>query len=376
MKKNTERIHAKINLEAISENAKMLRSCTGNDAHVMAVIKSDAYGHGATKIAHALDNMDYVWGFAVATGSEALALKYNGIKKPILLLGAAFPDELETLIDNEIRLCLYSRESAALILEGADNIGKKAYIHLKLDTGMGRIGFSPTDNDIDELYEILSNPLIITEGAFTHFSKADTVDRAYSKKQTDLFFDMVNELSKRGIDFQYKHLANSAGIVEFNGATGDLIRAGISLYGLYPSGNVNQNKISLKPALSLYSRVIHVKDIDKDTMLSYGGTFISEKKMRVATVSAGYGDGYPRALSNIGYVLIHGKRANILGRICMDQMIVDVTHIDNVVFGDSVTLIGKDIDNEITIDELCALYNGFNYEFVCNLNKRVPRIYV
>ena len=339
------------------------------------MVKTDAYGHGAVPLAEVFEKLDYVWGYAVATLDEGIVLRKHGIKKPILVLGCVFPDQYDDMVRNEIRAAVYMEEMAGKIAEAAERAGKKAYIHIKVDTGMGRIGFPVTEESADIIERISRMENIEVEGMFTHFAKADERDKTYTYEQHRKFMWMKEQMEKRNVEIPYYDCDNSAGIIDFPDMKHDLARAGISTYGMYPSEEVNRDAVDLKPVLSLVSHVIFVKTVEPGTSISYGGTFVAPKQMKVATIPVGYGDGYPRSLSNKGCVLIHGKRARILGRVCMDQFMVDVTDIPEVQFMDQAVLIGEDQDDRITVEELAELSGRFNYEFVCCLGKRIPRVY-
>lgn len=374
--KQYNRVYAKIDLDAIAYNMKQMKARIGEGAQLIAVIKTDGYGHGAVPIAEQFEPVSYVWGYATASLDEAVLLRNAGMKKPILVLGCVFPDQYEEMIKHQVRCAVYTEEMARAISETAVRLGKTAFLHIKIDTGMGRIGFPVTENSADIIAEVSKLPNIETEGMFTHFAKADERDKSYTIEQHKKFVWIKEELEKRGVAIPYIDCDNSAGIIDFPDLKHDLARAGISLYGMYPSDEVDQDAISLKPALELISHVAYVKDVEPGTSISYGGTFVAQKNMRVATIPVGYGDGYPRALSNKGEVLIHGKRAKILGRVCMDQFMVDVTEIPDVKFMDQVVLVGHDGEEFIPVEELSALSGRFNYEFVCCLGKRIPRVYI
>lgn len=374
--KTYSRVYAKIDLDAVTYNMEQMKQRIDGDTKIMAVIKSDGYGHGAIQVAEVLEKYDYIWGFAVATLDEAVVLRTEGIQKPILVLGCIFPDQYLEMLDNDIRMNVYTEEMAKEISYMARREGKTAYLHIKLDTGMARLGFAVNTESVDAITRISKLPNVNMEGVFTHFAKADETDKTFTKNQISQFVSMTEKLRERGVTFPYEHCANSAAIIDVEDARFDIVRAGISTYGLYPSEEVNQNAVHLKPALALKSHVAFVKEIEEGTPVSYGGTFVAEKKMKIATIPVGYGDGYPRSLSGKGYVLIRGKKANILGRICMDQFMVDVTDIEGVSFGDKVTLIGRDGNEAISVEKLSELSGRFNYEFICALGKRIPRVYV
>lgn len=373
--KEYNRVYAKIDLDAAAYNMEQMKNRIGGGARLIAVVKTDAYGHGAVPLAEVFEKLDYVWGYAVATLDEGIVLRKHGIKKPILVLGCVFPDQYDDMVRNEIRAAVYMEEMAGKIAEAAERAGKKAYIHIKVDTGMGRIGFPVTEESADIIERISRMENIEVEGMFTHFAKADERDKIYTYEQHRKFMWMKEQMEKRNVEIPYYDCDNSAGIIDFPDMKHDLARAGISTYGMYPSEEVNRDAVDLKPVLSLVSHVIFVKTVEPGTSISYGGTFVAPKQMKVATIPVGYGDGYPRSLSNKGCVLIHGKRARILGRVCMDQFMVDVTDIPEVQFMDQAVLIGEDQDDRITVEELAELSGRFNYEFVCCLGKRIPRVY-
>lgn len=374
--KTYSRVYAKIDLDAIASNMDRMKQNLNPNSKIMAVIKADGYGHGAVQIAQMLEKVDYIWGFAVATLDEAVVLKSEGIIKPVLVLGCVFPDQYMEMLKYDIRMNVYTEEMAEAISQMAAREGMTAYMHIKLDTGMTRLGFDTSAESVETIARIASMQNVCMEGIFTHFAKADETDKAFTKKQIQDFMWMTERLKEKNVEFQYEHCANSAAIIDVPEANFDLVRAGISTYGLYPSEDVCKGNVQLKPALALKSHVAFVKEIEAGTPISYGGTYVSEHSMKIATIPVGYADGYPRNLSNVGYVLIRGKKAPIVGRVCMDQFMVDVTNIDGVSFGDNVTLIGKDGNETITVEELSELSGRFNYEFVCDLGKRIPRVYV
>ena len=373
--KNYTRVCARINLDAIESNVENMKNNLQENVPMIVVIKTDAYGHGAAQVAHLLEPKSYVWGFAVATLDEAVLLRKADVTKPILILGCVFPDEYEEMVEKEIRAAVYTEEMAKGMAEAAVRSGKTAFLHIKIDTGMGRIGFKVSKESVETISRISKLPNIKMEGMFTHFAKADEFDKSYTFAQHEKFLWMKEQLETNGVQISYYDCDNSAGIIDFPDMKHDLARAGISIYGMYPSDEVKKDAVDLKPALELISHISFVKDVEKGTSISYGGTFVAPKKMRIATIPVGYGDGYPRSLSNKGYVLIHGKRADIVGRVCMDQFMVDVTEIPEAKFMDPVTLVGKDKDAIIRVEDLSDLSGRFNYEFVCDLSKRVPREY-
>ena len=370
------RVYAKIDLQAIAYNMKQMKQRIGGDAQLAAVVKTDGYGHGAVSIAQLFEDTDYVWGYAVATLEEAVSLRRAEVKKPVLVLGCIFPDQYEEMASWEIRPTVYTKEMAEGMSQAAVKLHKTVYFHIKIDTGMGRIGFPVSEESADTIADIEKLPGVELEGMFTHFAKADETDPAFTQEQHEKFVWMQDALERRRLQISCLSCDNSAGIIDFPEFRHSLVRAGIALYGMYPSDEVDQNAVPLKPALELISHISYVKDVQEGTPISYGGTFVAEKNMRVATIPVGYGDGYPRSLSNKGEVLIRGKRAKILGRVCMDQFMVDVTDIPDAAFLDPVTLIGQDGEERITVEELGALSGRFHYEFVCCLGKRIPRVYI
>lgn len=373
--KQYSRVYARVNLDAVEYNMEQMKKHIGEDAKIIAVVKMDGYGHGAAPIARMFEEKDYIWGYATASLEEAVSLRKAGIEKPILVLGCIFPEQYEEMLAYDIRATIYMEETAQELSETAGRLGKTASFHIKIDTGMGRLGFLPDQDSIQKIARISRLPHVEVEGVFTHFAKADETDKSYTLAQHKKFAWVKEALEDKGIHITYYHCDNSAGIIDFPEMKHDLVRAGIATYGMYPSDEVQKESLSLRPALELISHVTFVKDVEPGESISYGGIFTAEKKMRVATVPVGYGDGYSRGLSNKADVLIHGKRARILGRVCMDQFMVDVTDIPDVKFMDQVVLVGYDQDEHIPVEELSAVCGRFNYEFVCCLGRRIPRVY-
>ena len=372
-----DRGYALIDLGAIVSNMKNMKSRLKPDTRMIAVIKTDGYGHGSVPIAKSLEKLDFMFGFAVATFEEAMQLRDAGITLPILILGYTFPYSYEKMILKDIRPCVFRDDMVDEMDALAAKIGKKIKVHVKVDTGMGRIGITPDEEGFSFVKRLCEKKNVEIEGVFTHFARADERDKTSARKQLQLFKDFTDRLEKElGLKNLIKDCSNSAGILEMPEANMDVVRAGIILYGLAPSDEVDMNRIALKPALSMYSTIVFIKELPEGSPVSYGGTFVTPKKMRIATIPIGYGDGYPRSLSNKGYVLICGKKAPILGRICMDQFMVDVTDIPEAEEGSKVTLIGTDGNETITTDELGVLSGRFNYELVCDLGKRIPRVYI
>lgn len=351
------RVYAKIDLDAIKHNIKAVRKRV--DSKVMAVVKANAYGHGAERVSKEIaDLVDY---FAVATIEEAVKLRENNIKTPILILGYLSPEYFDMLVKYNIEQTIFDKESALLLAKA----GGKA--HIAIDTGMSRIGFEASEKGIDDIRSI--NGLNIA-GIFTHFASADEEDKAFTRSQYEKFTYVCRRLEEEKIKLPIKHAANSAAIIDMPEMKLDMVRSGIITYGLMPSSEVGA--FDLKSAMKLISHVVYVKKVPKGTPVSYGRTFTAERDSIIATIPVGYADGYPRALSNCGRVIINGQSAPIAGRVCMDQFMVDVTDIGNVKTGDTVYLMNE----EITADEIARLAGTINYEIVCKISDRVPRIYV
>ncbi len=367
------RVYAEINLDAIVKNVDNLMALTKENTGALAVVKADGYGHGDVAVAKAVAQK--VTGYAVATLDEAVNLRENGVKKPILVLGYVDPYEFDILVSHEITATVFDVETAQLLADAARVQKKQAHCHIKVDTGMRRIGLEPDENGIAIVKQITALKELSADGIFTHFAASDETDKTSAEHQFKLFTDFTGRLEKEGIHFTYRHCANSAAVIDMPQVNLDMVRLGIAMYGMYPSDEVKKEKVELFPALDLKSHITMVKEIPAGEKVSYGGTFTTTRTTKLATVSVGYGDGYPRALSSKGYVLVRGQKAPIVGRVCMDQMMVDVTDIENVTRADIVTLIGKDGDAEITVEEIAALAGTFNYEFVCDLGKRIPRSY-
>ncbi len=368
-----ERTYVTIDLEAIRQNVGNIYA--RSSVPLIAVIKTDGYGHGAVRLAEELEQVSFVWGYAVATIEEAVALREAGVKKRILILGYVFPTAYETLLKYQVTPTIFDMASAEALCQEAEKQNKAIPVHIKVDTGMSRIGLPAAKEGIETAKRIASLDALTVEGIFTHLAKADEWDHVPAQQQIERFRAFCGELEEEGVFIPLKHCANSAGIIGFESAKMDLVRAGIIIYGLMPSDEVSVDVIALQPVLSWKSTVAYVKTLPAGVPVSYGGTYITSEETAVATIPVGYGDGYPRLLSNRGFVLIRGRRAPIIGRVCMDQFMVDVTKIEGVSRGDTVTLIGKDQEEEIRMEELAGLCGTINYEIACNINKRVPRIY-
>lgn len=375
--KEYKRIFADINLDHIEHNLEALHGLLPEKVPMLAVIKADGYGHGAVGLASFLEQKEYIYGYAVATADEAAELRKNGIHKPILILGYTFAEDYETLAKYDIMPAVYREDSLEALSQAAQRAGKTIKVHIKVDTGMGRIGISPDASGAAFVGKVLKTKGLQLEGIFTHFARADEADKRYAKNQLEIFQSFIRKIQKQyAVDIPIRHCANSAAVMELPESHLDLVRIGIAMYGLSPSSEIQKERLDLKPVMSLYSHIVYVKEVRKGTQIGYGGTFTAPKDMRIATISAGYADGYPRTVSPKGYVLIAGQKAPILGRICMDQFMADITEIPQATEDTLVTLIGKDQSEEITIEDVSMWSGRFHYELICDIGKRVPRKYL
>ena len=360
-----------IDLDAIGHNIAAVKARV--NAPVMAIIKADAYGHGAVELARYLD--DSCAFFGVSSILEALELRQAGIQKPILILGytpeSAFPDAIR----QHIRPTIFRYEDGLALSQAAQALGMTAQFHFAVDTGMSRIGFQVTQEDADLCARIAALPCLEAEGLFSHFATADCADLTRARHQAAQFAVFDRMLKDRGLVIPLRHLDNSAGLMNF-GCEYEMVRSGIVTYGMYPSDEVDPNLLDLRPALRWESRITHLKTLEPGREIGYGGTYTTTRPTRVATIPVGYADGYRRNLSGKFYVLIRGKKAPILGRICMDQMMVDVTEIPEAQQNDVVVLVGRSGEARITVEEIAAQGDSFNYEFVCGISRRVPRVYL
>ena len=368
------RTWCEVDLRAIRQNMINIRKKAGQGPKVMAVIKADGYGHGAAEIGQYIyDEADY---FGVATIEEAVELREAGIDKPILVLGYTSPSLYGQNLKYDVEQTVYTMEAAEKISEEAVKSGRTARIHIALDTGMTRIGVSPDEKGLAFVQAVQRLPGISVVGLFSHLSCADMADKTYTREQLARFDFFVELLEKNHISIPVKHVCNSAGIMELDDHRYDMVRAGIILYGLYPSEEVRKEALELAPAMEWKTHVVNIMEPEMNRGISYGATYVTDHPCRIATISIGYADGYPRSLSNKGWVLIHGKKAPIVGRVCMDQTMVDITDIPDVKMEDVVTLIGRDGEERISVEDMADLSGSFNYEFVCDVGQRVKRIYL
>ena len=374
MKKILRPAWAEIDLDAIAYNTRNIKQLIGHK-DLIAVVKANCYGHGVIDIIPTLLE-NGVSRFAVAMISEALEIRENNITAPVMILGFTPLYLGEELINNDIEQTVYDLDYARELSKIALSLNKKAKIHIAMDTGMGRIGFLPNEKSIDDITEIYSLEGIDVVGIFTHFSTSDEKDKEYSHQQFTKMMSVIDELEKRGVDIPLKHVANSGAIIDLPNTYLDAVRAGIILYGYYPSDEVNKSNLALKPALTLKATITNVKTLEKDMYISYGRTFKTSDKTVVATIPVGYADGYIRKLGENGKVIIKDQFAPIIGRICMDQFMIDVTNIPDVKIGDEVILLGEKNNLKYNADDIAEKLGTINYEVTCMLKSRLPRVYI
>ncbi len=366
------RIYARINMDNLRANILKMKSMIKPDMKVLAVVKADAYGHGAVGVSQRIrDLADY---FGVATIDEAVELRLAGITEPIMIIGYTDSEDFPKLIEYDITQAVYDVAECEKLSQVALEAGTKVKVHLKVDTGMGRIGFLADEAGVNEAIKLKDMPGLDIEGIFTHYAKADELDKSYSVKQKESFLWFIEHMEAAGVTFALKHIDNSAGTMEMDDHEFDMVRLGIVTYGLYPSDEVDKS-VEIKPVMSLISHISHVKTVEPGNAISYGGTYVTESERKIATVTVGYADGYPRAQSNLGRVIVRGEYAPIVGRVCMDQMMIDVTDISDVSVKDEVILIGGTDDKYISVEEVVRHANSFNYELVCHIGRRVPHVY-
>ncbi len=370
------RTYVTVDIDAVKENFRQMEENLQPGTKLIAVVKANAYGHGAEALAAAVQDNPRIWGFATATVEEALELREGGIEKPIVILGYTFPEHCHQMVRQKLRPAVWKLAHAEAISRAAVQEGKTARIHLAVDTGMSRIGFADCRESVEVIRRIQKLPGIEIEGMFTHFARADEESLRPAEVQLQRYLDFARMLEEAGIAIPLKHCSNSAGILRFPEANLDAVRAGITIYGIYPSDDVEREPVRLRPVMEWKSHISYIKEVGAGVEVSYGGTYVTQGPTRIATIPVGYADGYPRSLSNKGYVLIWGQKAPILGRVCMDQFMVDVTGIPQAEDGDEVTLMGWDHGSCLSVDELGHLSGRFPYEFVCCISGRVPRVYL
>jgi len=371
--RNLRAVWAEIDLDNLQHNLKEIKKICGNK-EIIGVIKANAYGHGAMEIAPTL-LANGVSRLAVAVLSEAMELRMSGVKEPIMILGYTPWALGDMLLDNDIEQSVYSYNDALELSRIAVLKRKILKIHIVVDTGMGRIGFLPTKESVENVYKISKLPNIKIEGVFSHFSSADELDKDYTLYQMNKYNQFINKLEEKNIQVPIKHIANSAAIIDLESTHLDAVRAGIIMYGYYPSNYVLTNNTKLKPVMSLKTSIVHIKKVSSGEYISYGRTFKTEKESIIATLPIGYADGYNRLLSNKGKVIVNGKLAPVIGRVCMDQCMIDVTSIEDLKVGDVVTIMGEESGVSYTAEDIASEIGTISYEVICNVNKRVPRVY-
>ncbi len=367
-----QRVWAEINLDNIAHNIKTLKTYLAKDVEIMAVIKADGYGHGAVEVSKVL-LYNGASSLGVAICDEGVSLRQNNIFVPILILGYTPAQKLSDVVTYNLIQTVFSKEAAQELSEVAVRLNRQAEIHIKIDTGMGRLGFVPNVESAEVIAEIAKLPNILISGIYTHFAEADKKQSNFTNEQYEKFQFILNELKNRGLTFKTVHASNSAASILYKNMGLNVVRAGIVLYGLKPSDDFEN---TLKPAMSFKTQISYIKTVPQNTSIGYGRTYYTKEETTVATIPVGYADGYSRLLSNCGKVLIRGQFAPIIGNICMDQFMVDVSHIKSVKAGDEVVLFGKQGKNEIPADEIAKTLNTINYEIVCSVGKRVPRVYI
>ena len=368
-------VWAEINLDNLAHNIKEVRRVTDENSLVTAVVKANAYGHGSVEASEVFlkNGADRL---AVATLSEAIELRRAGIEAPILILGYTPEYQHSIAIENNIILAIYTIESAIELSKVASEHKKVAKIHIKIDSGMGRIGFRPEEDSLLLIEKIAKLPNLDIEGIFTHFAKADETDKSYTKLQFEKFKWMTDQLKERGIDIPIVHASNSAAIIDQPEYNLNMVRGGIIIYGLYPSNEVNCERVDLKPAMTLKAKISNIKEVPSGTGISYGQIFTTTRESKIATIPIGYADGYTRLLTSKAEVAIKGKRVPIVGKICMDQCMIDITDVEDVEIGDEVILFGDGSEGSPHIDEVAEMLGTINYEVVCMVGRRVPRVYI
>lgn len=374
MLKHLRPCYAEINLNNLRHNFKEIKRLV-KEKKIIGVIKADAYGHGAVEVARVLkeEGVDY---FAVAVITEAMELRRHGFNEPILVLGYTPNTFADEIVQNDITQTVYNYDLAKELSDEAIKQEKVAKIHIKIDTGMGRLGYTESDNIVDEIKKIIKLPNVYVEGIFSHFSTADEEDKEFSYIQLNRFKNVINNLEKEGIKIDIKHIANSGAITSIEEAYFDAVRPGIILYGYYPSDEVDKKALDLKPVMTLKSNVVYIKEVEKGTPISYGRKFIADRKMKVATIPIGYADGYTRLLFKKASVIINGTLCPVIGKICMDQCMVDVSNCEKVTVSDEVIIMGESNDIVINADVIAKKLDTISYEILCMVSKRVPRVYI
>lgn len=368
------RVTAEIDLDAIGSNIANIKARLKPKTRLLAVVKADAYGHGAVEVSKVC-LFNGAEQLAVATCDEGVELRQSSIQVPIIILGNTVEAQLETVINNSLTQTVFCFDTAKRISDCAVRLGRKALVHIKIDTGMGRIGFLPNEESLDIIDSIFKLPGLDITGVFTHFATADEKDKSFTYEQYKKFIFMTDSIEKRGHTGLIRHCGNSAAILDMPELQLDMVRAGIIIYGMYPSSEVSESVV-LKPAMKLKSCISYVKEVASDVSIGYGRTYFTDKKTMVATVPVGYADGYSRKCSNKARVIVKGQYAPVIGNVCMDQLMIDVTHIPDVRIGDDVVIMGQESGLCVSAEELAEIQDTINYEIVCNVGKRVPRVFI
>ncbi|MGZ4106988.1 MAG: alanine racemase [Tumebacillaceae bacterium] len=365
---------AEINLDYIEHNIQENLRTLPPGTQVMAVVKANGYGHGSVMVARKalLSGATYL---AVSSVDEAIELRDEGILAPILVLGFTPPSRADILIGYDLTQTVYQYEMLEALNKEASAVGKQAKVHVKVDTGMGRLGFTAVEETVDFLKQAVDMQGIFVEGMYTHFATADEEDTRYAQEQIMRWNAVRQACEEEGLQIPLLHISNSAAILQFSNCGGNMVRLGISMYGYYPSDEVS-HQVPLKPAMRLVSEIVHLKQVPPGTKISYGATFETKRKSWIATVPVGYADGYSRSLSNKGHVLLHGVRVPVIGRVCMDQLMLDVTDVPEAKLGDQVVLYGHQGEECISLEEVAGHIGTINYEVICALGRRVPRCYL
>ncbi len=363
---------AEIDLSALKYNFDKARELAGENTKILVAVKADAYGHGVLEVSRVLVNLGVNY-LGVATTDEAVTLRHSGIKIPILLFSAILRKEALAIVKYGITQTVPSLEVAEFLSVCARRLGKKIKIHAKIDTGMGRLGVWHKEA-VYFIKNIKRYKNLELEGIYTHLPSADEKNRYFTEHQLFCFNELIKNLERSGIFIPLRHAANSMGLLRFKSSYLNLVRPGLMIYGLYP-GSKTTRSIELKPALSFKTRIVYIKEVPKGRSISYGRTYMTDKKSKIATLPVGYADGYPRFLSNRAYVLLKEKKAPVVGRICMDQTMIDISGINKVRIGDEVVLIGRQGKETVTAEQLADIGNTISYEIICGISKRVPRSY-
>jgi alanine racemase len=372
---NVRPTYVEINLDNLAHNFREIERIVNKDTVVMPVIKANGYGHGSVELAKLYKSIG-AKRFAVSLLNEAIELSKAGIQEPILVLNYTPGSQMGKVVEHNLIQSIYRLEDAIILSEKAKEMDKNAKIHIKIDSGMSRLGFLPNKGTIENILKIMELKNIEIEGIYTHFAKADEVDKAFTKTQYARFNWVIEELEKKGASIPIKHVSNSAAIIDIPEYNLDIVRPGIILYGYYPSDEVIKERIDLKPAMTLKSIISNIKTVPKETGISYGHLFTTEKESRIATVPIGYGDGYTRMLTGKAEAYVGDRRVSVAGKICMDQLMLDITGVDNAQIGDEVVFFGVGNPDYPHVDEVAKKLGTINYEIICMMGRRLPRVYI